>query len=89
MKAVASDSDSAAVVSAIAGLGSSLNLPVTAEGVEDIETEGWLRNLGCARGQGYLYGRPMNSANTRRLLAERRLLAPGAPLLDPDHRLAG
>lgn len=89
VKAVASDSDSAAVVSAIAGLGSSLNLPVTAEGVEDIETEGWLRNLGCARGQGYLYGRPMNSASTRRLLAERRLLAPGAPLLDPDHRLAG
>ncbi|MDF2496310.1 EAL domain-containing protein [Sphingomonas sp.] len=88
VKSVAGHSDSAAVVGAIAGLGASLNLPVTAEGVEDIETEGWLRNLGCARGQGYLYGRPMNSANTRRLLAERRLLVPGAPLLDPDHRLA-
>ena len=78
VQAIADNPDNAAIVGAIAGLGLSLNLPVTAEGIEDAEIEARLKAIGCARGQGYLYGRPMSGANTRRLLAERRLLATGA-----------
>jgi len=70
-----SSPESAAVVNAIVRLGDSLHLPVTAEGIEDAEAEALLRDMGCTRGQGYLYGRPVNAANARRLLAERRLLA--------------
>jgi EAL domain-containing protein (putative c-di-GMP-specific phosphodiesterase class I) len=66
--------ESTAVVTAITRLGDSLNLPITAEGIEDARIEERLRTLGCARGQGYLYGQPTSVANTRRLLAERRLL---------------
>jgi diguanylate cyclase (GGDEF)-like protein len=86
--------ESAAIVTAIARLGDSLNLPITAEGIEDARIEERLRALGCAKGQGYLYGRPMNAVNARRLLAEKRLLslpivtegdAPGAT----SQRLAG
>jgi diguanylate cyclase (GGDEF)-like protein len=68
------NSESAAIVTAIARLGESLNLPITAEGIEDQAIEERLRALGCAQGQGYLYGRPTSITATRRLLAERRLL---------------
>jgi diguanylate cyclase (GGDEF)-like protein len=85
---VAESIDNGVIVGAIAGLGASLNLPVTAEGIEDLETEARMRTLGCARGQGYLYGRPTSAANTRRLLAERRLLATNVPALVTEHRQA-
>ena len=89
VQSVVDSPDSAAIVGAIIGLGASLNLPVTAEGIEDQEIEARLRTLGCTRGQGYLYGRPMSEANTRRLLAERRLLAvPGNPATPPEQRQA-
>ena len=72
------NSESAAIVTAITRLGESLGLPIAAEGIEDARIEERLRALGCGEGQGYLYGRPTSIANTRRLLAERRLLRPAA-----------
>lgn len=73
--------ENVAIVTAIARLGESLNIPVTAEGIEDAETEARMREIGCARGQGYFYGRPVGVANVRRVLAEKRLLcaAPAGP----------
>ncbi|MGY2732456.1 putative bifunctional diguanylate cyclase/phosphodiesterase [Sphingomonas sp. UYP23] len=68
------NTESAAIVTAITRLGDSLNLPITAEGIEELAVEERLRGLGCGKGQGYLYGRPTSIANTRRMLAERRLL---------------
>ncbi|QNQ11010.1 putative bifunctional diguanylate cyclase/phosphodiesterase [Sphingomonas alpina] len=65
------NSESAAIVNAITRLGDSLNLPITAEGIEDASIEERLRALGCSKGQGYLYGRPLSVANVRRLLAEK------------------
>ncbi|MEG3177533.1 EAL domain-containing protein [Sphingomonas sp. RB3P16] len=86
------NSESAAIVTAITRLGESLNLPITAEGIEDVAIEDRLRALGCGKGQGFLYGRPTSIANTRRLLAERRLLhvAQSERTIDlPDARRAG
>ncbi|MEG3124642.1 putative bifunctional diguanylate cyclase/phosphodiesterase [Sphingomonas sp. GB1N7] len=71
------NAESAAIVNAITRLGDSLNLPITAEGIEEASVEERLRALGCAKGQGYLYGRPMSVSNVRRLLAEKRLLRSG------------
>ena len=68
------NADSAAIVNAIARLGESLNLPVTAEGVEDASIEERLRAIGCAKAQGWYYGKPLSVTGCRRLLAERRLL---------------
>ncbi|MES2444685.1 MAG: EAL domain-containing protein [Pseudomonadota bacterium] len=68
------NADSAAIVNAIARLGESLNLPVTAEGIEDAAIEERIRAIGCSKGQGWLYGRPLSVTAARRLLAERRLL---------------
>ena len=68
------NAESAAIVSAIARLGDSLGLPVTAEGIEDDKIEERLRQLGCHKGQGWHYGRPLSLAGVRSLLAERNLL---------------
>ena len=71
---VVENADSAAIVNAIARLGESLNLPVTAEGVEDAAIEERLRAVGCSKAQGWYYGKPLSVTAARRLLAERRLL---------------
>lgn len=49
--------NSKAVVSAIIGLGQSLGMAVTAEGIERPEDLSYLRGLGCGQGQGYLIGK--------------------------------
>lgn len=85
--------ESTAIVTAIARLGESLNLPVTGEGVENEAIAERLRALGCARAQGWLYGKPLSAIEVRKLLAERHLLhRPGAMDLADDFtipRLAG
>jgi predicted signal transduction protein with EAL and GGDEF domain len=77
VSAMTGSEDAAAIVVAIARLGESLNMPITAEGVEDAETERELIKLGCAKAQGWHYGKPMSPAATRRMLSERNLLASG------------
>jgi EAL domain-containing protein (putative c-di-GMP-specific phosphodiesterase class I) len=51
------EANSKAVVSAIIGLGRSLGMTVTAEGIEEPEHLAYLRGIGCGQGQGYLIGR--------------------------------
>lgn len=69
--------ESKAIVKAINGLGQSLGLPITAEGIEDKDTEDELRSIGCAQGQGWHYGHPLTVVETRKILAERNLLSTG------------
>lgn len=68
------NAESAAIVSAIAGLGASLDVPITAEGIEDDQIIGKLRALGCTKGQGWYFGQPMNIDQARTLLAQKDLL---------------
>ncbi len=75
--------DSAAIVAAITRLGETLGMPVTAEGIEDAEIQRHLIELGCSKGQGWFFGRPMSSAQTRTLLLSRNLF-PGTPPERPD-----
>lgn len=69
--------ESKAIVKAITGLGESLGMEITAEGIEDKQTESELRSIGCANGQGWYYGRPLSVDQTRALLLERNLLPAG------------
>ena len=72
--------DSETIVKAIAALGNGLNLPITAEGIENDAVLEKLRQFGRIKGQGYLYGRPEGAAHTRDRLAGMNLLAqPGEP----------
>ena len=84
------DPESAAIVNAISKLGESLNLPITAEGIEDGDIRDRLRDMGCHKGQGWHFGKPMTVTATRRMLAERGLLptARGAQTIDDTGRPA-
>jgi diguanylate cyclase (GGDEF)-like protein len=59
IQSMVSHADSAAIVCAIAGLGRSLDIDTTGEGVETAEQLALLRNAGCQLAQGYLFSRPV------------------------------
>ena len=52
------DPDNEAISAAILRMAQSLDLGVTAEGVETREQHEWLRTRGCEEFQGYLLARP-------------------------------
>ncbi len=66
--------ESAAIVNAISGLGASLGVPITAEGIENEALMIKLRELGCTKGQGWFYGQPLSIDGVRALLAEKNML---------------
>jgi diguanylate cyclase (GGDEF)-like protein/PAS domain S-box-containing protein len=55
------DAEDSTIVDAVVKLGHSLGLSVVAEGVETPLQLSRLREIGCDRGQGYLFGRPRPS----------------------------
>lgn len=55
VKAMGTNTEDAAIISAVLNLGKSLNIDVVAEGIETPEQEARLRELGCEYGQGFLY----------------------------------
>jgi len=56
--ALNSDVETSAIVNTIVGLGQSLNVTITAEGVETEDQLRFLKDTGCDLVQGYLCGRP-------------------------------
>jgi diguanylate cyclase (GGDEF)-like protein len=60
-----SDSQSDAIVSTILSLGQALQLPITAEGIEDDGTRERLARLGCSDGQGWLFGKAVSGEMVR------------------------
>jgi diguanylate cyclase (GGDEF)-like protein len=72
---VARDPDCRAIIRAVAGLGASLGIRITAEGVETAEQLAQLRADGCSGVQGYLTGRPLSSEAASALLAADQLAA--------------
>jgi EAL domain-containing protein (putative c-di-GMP-specific phosphodiesterase class I) len=63
------------IVEAIVSLGRGLELPITAEGIENEEVLAILRTMGELKGQGYLYGRPEDALTTHKRLERAHLLS--------------
>jgi diguanylate cyclase (GGDEF)-like protein/PAS domain S-box-containing protein len=67
------EASSRAVIRAVIGLGRSLGLTVTAEGIEREIERDYLREEGCTQGQGYLFGKaappPVSSSMASRSAA--------------------
>jgi diguanylate cyclase (GGDEF)-like protein/PAS domain S-box-containing protein len=68
IKDLAQRSDCVAIVRAISGLGRSLNITTTAEGVETIDQLDWLRAEGCNEVQGFLFSAARPAAEIDALL---------------------
>ncbi|MCC6790211.1 MAG: EAL domain-containing protein, partial [Thermomicrobiales bacterium] len=64
------DHAGAAVLRAIAALAQSLDLSVTAEGIETIDQLAHIRSIGIERGQGYYFAHPLEADAIERLIAE-------------------
>ena len=70
---LSSNTDSMAIIRAITGLGSSLGIATTGEGIETPEELDYLKRQGCTEGQGYLFGKPRPVKDVYALLAEQTL----------------
>jgi diguanylate cyclase (GGDEF)-like protein/PAS domain S-box-containing protein len=73
VRELASRGESMAIVRAVTGLGRSLGISTTAEGVETTEQLALLRTEGCTEVQGYLFSRPRPAAEVESMLSEGRL----------------
>jgi diguanylate cyclase (GGDEF)-like protein len=72
---LASSADSRAIIRAVAGLGSSLGMATTGEGVETQEELDYLKAQGCTEAQGYFYSRPRPAGDTLELLSKQSVVA--------------
>jgi diguanylate cyclase (GGDEF)-like protein len=69
---LATRDDSMAIVRAVTGLGKSLGIVTTAEGVETDAQFDLLRQEGCTQAQGYLFSRPRPAADVENMLIQPR-----------------
>jgi diguanylate cyclase (GGDEF)-like protein len=67
--------DSMAIVRAVTGLGRSLGIATTAEGVENDAQLELLQREGCTQAQGYLFSAPRPASEVAMMLARPRLRA--------------
>ncbi|MET0428709.1 MAG: EAL domain-containing protein, partial [Microvirga sp.] len=77
------DASNDAIVAAVIGLCRSLNLQVTAEGIETEGQSRRLRELGCTNAQGYFYAKPMSGARVAGFLSTWMSDLHGRPLPSP------
>jgi diguanylate cyclase (GGDEF)-like protein/PAS domain S-box-containing protein len=70
VKDLAERPDCVAIVRAISGLGRSLNITTTAEGVETLDQLDWLRNEGCNEVQGFLFSAAKPAGEVAALLSK-------------------
>ena len=68
---LATDAGDASIVSAVIGMGESLQIRVVAEGVETRDQFIFLQENGCPEGQGYYFSRPMVAGQLTRLLGSQ------------------
>jgi diguanylate cyclase (GGDEF)-like protein/PAS domain S-box-containing protein len=61
--------ETSGLATAVVSLGDTLNLEVVAEGIELSEQWATLRDLGCDKGQGFFFARPMDSERVIEFLA--------------------
>ena len=63
------EANDTAIVQSVVALARSLNLAVVGEGIETPEQLAQLRSLGCGRGQGFYFSRPLLAGDVDTLLA--------------------
>ncbi|MHC1943289.1 EAL domain-containing protein [Bradyrhizobium sp. UFLA06-06] len=72
IKDLAGTGASSTIVQAVVNIAAASDMTTTAEGVETEQQRNLLRILGCTEMQGYLFSRPVSSAEIRKLLSSHR-----------------
>jgi diguanylate cyclase (GGDEF)-like protein/PAS domain S-box-containing protein len=80
--------EDSAIVAATIAFAHGLGLIATAEGIETEAQLAALRELGCDRGQGYLFARPLPPESLEGLLVEMPATATAGPSIQPDREAA-
>ncbi|MBQ7944617.1 MAG: EAL domain-containing protein [Lachnospiraceae bacterium] len=65
------DSRGGNIISAVIRMANSLELPIIAEGVENVEQANFLKNLGCVVMQGYYFAKPMPADEFKKILIKQ------------------
>jgi len=73
------------IVATILAMARTLGLVVVAEGIETAVERDRLRSLGCERGQGFLFGRPVDASEATELLHAQGEVPSPAHALDAGH----
>jgi EAL domain-containing protein (putative c-di-GMP-specific phosphodiesterase class I) len=73
VRELAAHGDSMAIIRAVTGLGTSMGISTTAEGVETGEQLALLRAEGCTEVQGYHLNSPCPSAEVEAMLSSGRV----------------
>jgi hypothetical protein len=82
------ESRNAALIRAMVGLASDLQMQTTAEGVETQDELALVRSLGCSLVQGYIFGKPMPAEEARELAAKGAATLPAQlPSREPRLRI--
>jgi diguanylate cyclase len=100
VRSMAADPTTEKIIKMVLGLAEELDLPVIAEGIEETIEAVALMEMGCAYGQGYLFGRPAPLDQTLHLIRywrasptiapQKRMASRGAGVLSPlDARASG
>jgi len=79
VKRLPEDAAAAAIVRTVLALGDSLGMPVLAEGIETEAQWQFLEREGCAKGQGYLFARPVSLAQLPAAIAAAARFARETP----------
>ena len=61
-----------AVIYAIVSLARNLGISLVAEGIEEVEQLALLQTMDCDKGQGYLFGKPMNAADAEAFILKHQ-----------------
>jgi diguanylate cyclase (GGDEF)-like protein len=69
---LACNPDSMAIIRAVTGLGASLGMTTTGEGVETQEELDYLKREGCTEAQGYFYSRPKPASEIHKMLTRQQ-----------------
>lgn len=78
-----SNQNNRAIVRAVVSLASTLDMMVVAEGVERVEEQSQLADIGCSHIQGYLLGRPADPQDIQGLIARSSQSATPTLLIPP------
>jgi len=70
------DNENTEIIRTIMSLAGNLGMDVVAEGVETLEQLTKLRTLGCDKGQGFFFSRPVSAISAENLLMETTPLGP-------------